>query len=440
MNVYERRRAAFADSMQEAVAIVPAAHHAVRNADTEYEYRQNSDFYYLTGFSEPEAVLVITPGREPRDTLFLRPRDRSMEIWTGRRVGVDGATDELGMQAARPIGDLEANLHEYLLGASSLFYGVGHDAATDRIVFAAVDRARHAVRRGGTAPNGYVEPGTVLHEMRLFKSEDEIALMRRAAEATHAGHVAGMRATRDGLYEYELEATIEYRYRMAGARDVAYPSIVAGGKNACTLHYHSNRDVLRDGDLVLVDSGAEFDAYACDVTRTWPVGGRFSPEQRALYEIVLRAQLAGIDEVRPGRPFVAYHDAAVRVLTEGLIDLGLVTGSLDGAIESNAYADFYPHRTGHWLGLDVHDAGRYRDGEAYRALRPGMVMTVEPGLYIQPDLDCDERFKGIGIRIEDDILCTSGEPENLTSSIPKTVAEIEAVVGADVALVGTTRS
>ena len=436
MNVYERRRAAFADSIGDDVAIIPAANHAFRNADTEYEYRQNSDFYYLTGFSEPEAVLVIAPGRKERDTLFLRTRDRAMEIWTGKRVGVDGALAELGMHAAFPIAELEARLHEYLLGATTAYYGVGRDAAHDRIVFGAVERARHAVRRGGTAPGGYLEPGKILHEMRLFKSEEELALMRRAAAATHAGHTAGMEASHDGLFEYELEAIIEYRYRMAGAQDVAYPSIVAGGANACILHYNSNRERLRGGDLVLVDSGAEFDAYACDVTRTWPVGGRFSAEQKAIYEIVLRAQLAGIDEVRPGRPFVAYHDAAVRVLTEGLLDLGLLAGSLDGAIESKAYADFYPHRTGHWLGLDVHDAGAYQHGEAYRPLEPGMVMTVEPGLYIQPDLDCDERFKGIGVRIEDDIVCTTGDPENLTASIPKTIAAIEAIVGRAAATVG----
>jgi Xaa-Pro aminopeptidase len=241
-----------------------------------------------------------------------------------------------------------------------------------------------------------------------------------------------MRATRPGLRESELEAIIEYNYRLAGARDVAYPSIVAGGVNATILHYNTNRDVLRDGDLVLVDSGAEFDVYASDVTRTWPVNGKFSAEQRALYEIVLRAQQAGIDQVREGRPYNAYHDAAVRVLTEGLVDVGLLSGSVDTLIEENKFFEFYPHRTGHYLGLDVHDVGRYTDDDkAYRALEPGMVLTVEPGLYVQPDTDVPDRWKGIGIRIEDDILCTTGAPENLTGAIPKTIDEIESIVGCD---------
>jgi Xaa-Pro aminopeptidase len=288
------------------------------------------------------------------------------------------------------------------------------------------------VRRGGKAPQSFVEPGVVLHEMRLRKSESELAIMRRAATASLAGHEAGMRATRPGLGEWELEAVIEYNYRLAGAQDVAYPSIVAGGANATILHYNTNRDVLRDGDLVLVDSGAEVDVYASDVTRTWPVNGKFSAEQRALYEIVLRAQKAGIQEVRTGKSYNAYHDAAVRVLTEGLVDVGLLSGSIDSLIEENKFFEFYPHRTGHWIGLDVHDAGRYKnDDDTYRPLEPGMVLTVEPGLYVQPDLDVPERWKGIGIRIEDDVLCTSGEPDVLTAAIPKEIEDIERITGAD---------
>jgi Xaa-Pro aminopeptidase len=299
-------------------------------------------------------------------------------------------------------------------------------------VISAVKAARHEVRRGGTAPQSYVAPGTILHEQRLHKSAEEVALMRRAAAASLAGHTAGMRATRPGLAEFELEAIIEHQYRLAGAQDVAYPSIVAGGVNATILHYNTNRDVLRDGDLVLVDSGAEFDLYASDVTRTWPVNGKFSAEQRALYEIVLRAQLAGIDQVRAGRSYNAYHEAAVRVLTEGLVDVGLLSGSVDSLIEENKYFDFYPHRTGHYLGLDVHDVGRYTEPDkSYRALEPGMVLTVEPGLYVQPDTDVPARWKGIGIRIEDDILCTAGDPENLSGAIPKTLDDIESLVGTD---------
>jgi Xaa-Pro aminopeptidase len=313
-----------------------------------------------------------------------------------------------------------------------MYYDLGFDEELDRKVLAAVKAARYEVRRGGSAPQSFTAPGLVLHEMRLHKNADEIAIMRRAAAASLAGHAAGMRATRPGLGEFELEAVIEYNYRLAGAQDVAYPSIVAGGANATILHYNTNRDVLRDGDLVLVDSGAEVDVYASDVTRTWPVNGKFSAEQRALYDIVLRAQLAGIDQVRPGRSFNAYHEAAVRVLTEGLVDVGLLKGSVDELIESNAFFEFYPHRTGHYIGLDVHDVGAYTESDkSYRKLEPGMVMTVEPGLYVQPDTDVPERWKGIGIRIEDDILCTSGEPDNLTAAIPKTIEEIEALVGTD---------
>lgn len=255
--------------------------------------------------------------------------------------------------------------------------------------------------------------------------------MRRAAAAARAGHEAGMRATRPGTWEYELEAIIEYQYKLAGG-EPAYPSIVAGGVNATILHYNTNREQLRDGDLVLVDSGAEFDVYASDVTRTWPVNAKFSAEQRAIYDIVLQAQKAGIEQVRAGKPFIAYHDAAVRTITEGLVEVGLLKGAVDSLIEENKFFDFYPHRTGHWIGLDVHDVGRYRDDQdAYRTLEPGMVMTVEPGIYVQMDLDVPERWKGIGVRIEDDVLCTKGEPDVLTGAIPKEIDEVEAIVGSD---------
>lgn len=433
MSSYEQRRDAFARGLGDAVAVIPAARHAVRNADTEYEYRQNSDFFYLTGFDEPEALLVVAPHRAgERFVLFLRPRDRTQEIWTGRRLGLEGAVERLGVDAAFPISELAERLPKILVGAPALAYELAVDEDLDRVVLAAVKAARYEVRRGGTAPQAFVAPGHVLHEMRLHKDAAEIAIMRRAAAASLAGHTAAMRATRPGLGEFELEAIVEYAYRRAGAQDVAYPSIVAGGANATILHYNTNRDVLRDGDLVLVDSGAEVDLYASDVTRTWPVNGTFSAEQRVLYDIVLRAQLAGIDRVRAGQPFIAYHEAAVRVLTEGLVDVGLLHGDPAALIESSAFSEFYPHRTGHYLGLDVHDVGRYTESDAtYRLLEPGMVMTVEPGLYVQPDADVPERWKGIGIRIEDDILCTSGEPENLTAAIPKTIEDLERIVGTD---------
>ncbi len=433
MDVYAQRRAALSRALGDAVAVIPSAPAATRNADTEYEFRQNADFYYLTGLNEPEAALVLAPSHATeRCVLFLRPNDREQEIWSGKRVGVDGATRDYRVDAAYPIAELSQRLADFLVGATALHYSIGSDEPFDRKVIAAVKEARWRVRRGGRAPLAYVEPGTLVHEMRLRKDAGELAIMRRAAQATRDGFEAGMRATRPQMWEYELEAIIEHRYRLAGAQATAYPSIVAGGDNATILHYNTNREQLRGGDLVLVDSGSEVDVYASDVTRTWPVSGRFSPEQRAIYDIVLRAQQAGIDQVRPGRSFNAYHDAAVRILTEGLIDIGLLAGSIDSLIEQEKFKAYYPHRTGHWLGLDVHDAGRYKDdNDAYRLLEPGMVVTVEPGLYVQRDIDCDERFKGIGVRIEDDVLCTSAEPENLTGAIPKQLAELEAIVGSD---------
>jgi Xaa-Pro aminopeptidase len=433
MNVYQERRNALRSRLGDAVLIVPAAQHALRNADTEYEYRQDSDLLYLTGFTEPETVLVIAPQRRNEAvTLFLRPRDREKEIWTGRRLGVEAAVEALGVDAAYPIDEFDSRLADFLVGATTLYYAFGRDETFDRRVHAALTEARYRVRRGGTAPNTFVEPATLVHELRLRKSPAEIETMRRAAQISRIGHIAAMSATRPGLHEYELEAIIEFQYHLHGAQDVAYPSIVASGDNACILHYNSNRDQLRDGTLVLVDSGCEFDGYASDVTRTWPVNGRFTPEQRAIYDIVLRAQETAIEHVRPGEPFDAYHQVAKRVLTEGLIDLGILRGTIDGCIESKAIDAFYPHRAGHWLGLDVHDAGRYKEfDDSYRALEPGMVLTVEPGLYIQPDGDADERFRGIGVRIEDDVLCSAGGPEILSAGIPKTIADLEALVGAD---------
>lgn len=428
---FARRRAEFAQRIGDGVAIVPAAPERPRNADTQYEFRQDSDFYYLTGFNEPGAVLIVAPrGERERTILFLRPRDRAKEIWEGKRLGVERAVEALGVDAAHPIDELDAKLGAYLVGHETLYYGLAKDEGFDRRVFAALAQARFAVRRGGKAPQAFVEPGTILHEMRLHKDAQELETMRRAAAITRLGHVAAMRATRPGRFEYELEALLEYEYHRSGAQSVAYPSIVAGGDNATILHYSTNRDVLAPGTLVLVDSAAELDDYASDVTRTWPVSGRFTPEQRAVYEIVLRAQKAAIEDVRPGKPFDAYHETAVKVLCEGLIALGVLKGSLDEALETHAYRDYYMHRTGHYIGIDVHDVGRYRaEDDSSRILEPGMTMTVEPGLYFHRDLECDERFKGIGVRIEDDILCTQEGPVNLSPDIPKEIDEVEALVG-----------
>lgn len=401
----------------------------MRNADTEYEFRQNSDFLYLTGFPEPEAVAVLRGGAQPCFTLFVRPRNRSAETWTGRRYGIEGARSEFGADRAFPIAELENRLPELLENTETLAYDFGNDESRDRLVHAAIKTVRERTRRGGRSPEQFISPGKLLHEHRLRKSAAEIQTLREAARITAAGFAAGMRATRPDLPEYALEAIIEAEYFRLGAQSVAYPSIVAGGVNAVILHYNTNRDSLRDGSLVLVDSGCELDSYASDVTRTWPVGGRFSSEQRAVYEIVLRAQEAAMLECVAGRPFDAYHHAATAVIIDGLKELGILSGSRDEILEKKSYLDYYMHRTGHWLGLDVHDAGRYTDGAVYRPLEPEMVLTVEPGIYIAEDAAVDERFRGIGVRIEDDVRITGGPPENLTAAIPKAVAELEAIVG-----------
>ncbi|MDQ2992266.1 MAG: Xaa-Pro aminopeptidase [Candidatus Eremiobacteraeota bacterium] len=428
---YSERRRRILDGISGDVMIVPGARQLTRSNDTEFSFRQSSDFFYLTGFDEPDALLVLAPQHAGhKSILFLRERDRIKEIWNGRRLGSAAAPGALGIDAAYPIEELADRLPEYIVGARTLHYTFGADESRDRTVQAALDAARAKARRDNHAPARFADPAIPIHEMRLFKTDDEIAIMRRAAEATRRGHVAAMRATRPGLHEYEIEATIEYEYARAGAQCPAYESIVGTGENATILHYVTNRDVLKEGDLLLVDSGAEVDCYTCDVTRTWPVNGRFSAEQRAIYEIVLAAQEASIARVHAGAPRNAFHEVSVRVIAEGLIDLGLLKGSADEAIEKETYKDFYMHGTGHWLGLDVHDVGSYLDAEDKpRLLQAGMVTTVEPGIYVQRDLDVDERFKGIGVRIEDDILVTAGGNDNLTQAIPKTIAEIEALVG-----------
>ncbi len=418
---YAGRRNKFAAAIGGGVAIIPGARERLRNNDTEYDFRQDSDFYYLTGFTEPDAVLVVAPGNEQeRSVIFVRPKDRAQEIWTGRRLGVQAAPEQLGVDAAYEVGEFDSRLAVYLANAERLYYAFGRDEAFDRRVLEALTSARTRTRRKGRTPDQFIEPGTILHEMRLHKDADEIATMRHAALVTATGHRAGMNATRPGVHEYEIEAIVECAYAGNGAQALAYPSIVAGGDNATILHYNTNRMALADGQLVLMDSGCELDLYASDVTRTWPVNGRFTPEQRAIYEIVLAAQQAGIEQVRPGVSCREFHNTCVRVVTEGLLDLGLLSGSVQENIENKRFFDFFMHGSGHWLGLDVHDVGRERDdNDEYRMFEPGMVTTVEPGIYVNRDLDCDERFKGIGVRIEDDILVTRDGNENLTAAIPE---------------------
>lgn len=426
MEPYSTRRHRFARALEGGVAVLPAASERFRNSHTEYEFRQDSDFAYLTGFDEPDAVLIVAPQRESeREVIFLHPRDRERELWTGRRLGVQAAPDRLGVDAAYALDELDSLLARYLENADFLYYAIGRDERFDRRIHAALQLASRP-------PRTIADPGVLLDEMRIVKDDAEIAAMRRAGAISAEGHRAAMAATRPDMDEYRLEALIEYEYFKNGARAVAYPSIVAGGVNATILHYSTNRERLRDGDLVLVDSGCEYGLYASDVTRTWPVNGTFSPEQRAIYEVVLAAQLAGIERVKPGEPCRAFHRECVRVVTEGLIDLGLLSGSVDENVEKERYRTYFMHGSGHWLGLDVHDRGSVRRGDAERVFEPGMVTTVEPGVYVHEDAPCADAFKGIGVRIEDDILVTASGHENLTGAAPKSVAEIEALVGSAV--------
>jgi Xaa-Pro aminopeptidase len=416
-----------------AAALVPTARAKFRNHDTEYRFRPDSDFWWLTGFAEPQSVLLLLPperDRGARSVLFLRDNDRAQEIWSGRRLGVAAAPEALGVDDAYPISELWKRAPELLEGSTKLVYRAGTDEERDREVFAMLTRLRGQSRSPLPVPREFVDPSLVLHELRLFKDDAELARMRRAAEITAAAHVAAMRESRVGLREHEVEARIEYEFRRRGATGPAYGTIVAGGANACILHYVDNGEELRGDELVLIDAGAEHEYYASDVTRTFPVGGRFSPEQRALYEVVLRAQLDAIERVRPGARFDDVHQAALRTLVAGLCELGLLEGPPEKALASEAYKRFYMHRTSHWLGLDVHDCGAYVVDGKSRELVPGMVLTVEPGLYVSSDeATVEPRWRGIGIRIEDDVLVTPEGNEVLTSAVPKSVDELERICG-----------
>ncbi len=430
MHPFDHRRRQALQRFAGGVAIIPAARVAIRSNDTEYPFHQDPDFRYLTGFEEPDAVLVLAPEHpHHRSVLFLRPRDREAELWTGPRLGVEAAPSVLGVDAAYPIAELDERLAHLLVGADVLYAALGRDDAFDRRVLGALDRARALTRRKGRAPRRIADPGLVLHEMRLRKSAEELAAIRTAARITVGAHLAAMRATMPGIHEYELQAILECEYRRHGAVP-SYEPIVAGGERATILHYVRNDRRIADGELVLVDSGCAYDGYAADVTRTWPANGRFTAEQRALYEIVVRAFDAAAACVRPATPQRAMHDAAARMIAEGLRDLGLLRGSLDEIMERESYRAYFPHGTGHWLGLDVHDVGAYRDeDDRPRLFEPGMVTTVEPGIYVPRDADCPDAFKGIGIRIEDDILVTASGHENLSAALPKHPDEIEALVG-----------
>jgi Xaa-Pro aminopeptidase len=446
MKSYAERRATLIAQMQAkggGVAIIPTAPEAIRNGDADYPYRHDSYFYYLSGFTEPNAVIVLVAavGKAPQAILFCNEKNLEREIWEGHRHGPEAARSQFGFDAAFPIAALNAQMPTLLAGAAALFYALGSNAGLDAQIQGWLHEVRSKSRLGIAAPVCAYDLHALLNEMRLLKDSSEIAIMRRAAAISGEAHARAMRMSRPGLREYHLEAELLHEFRRHGSQAVAYNSIVATGANSCVLHYRAGDAELKAGDLVLIDAGCELDSYASDITRTFPVNGVFSGPQKALYEIVLAAQAAALGATGPGQRFIDGHDAAVRVLAQGMLDTGLLerdkVGTVDDVIAKDAYRQFYMHRTGHWLGMDVHDVGEYRDQTAaagsndekpWRVLQPGMMVTVEPGIYVRPAEGVPEQFWHIGIRIEDDVLVTDTGCEVISHGAPKTVAEIEAIM------------
>lgn len=427
-----RRKALMAQMVPNSIAILPAAAVAIRNRDVEHVYRQDSDFQYLSGFPEPEAVIALIPGREHGEyVLFCRERNPERELWDGLRAGQEGAVSDYGADDAFPIADIDEILPGLIEGRERVYSAMGSNPEFDRRLMDWINVIRSKARLGAQPPNEFVALDHLLHDMRLYKSAAEVKVMRAAADISARAHVRAMQACRAGLYEYSLEAELDYEFRKGGAKMPAYGSIVAAGRNGCILHYQQNDAPLREGDLVLIDAGCEIDCYASDITRTFPVSGRFSPEQKAIYELVLKAQAAAFSEIAPGKHWNHAHEATVRVITTGLVELGLLEGDVQALIDSEAYRAFYMHRAGHWLGMDVHDVGEYKVGGEWRVLEPGMALTVEPGIYIGADNQAvAKKWRGIGVRIEDDVVVTRQGCEILTSGVPRTVAEIEALMQA----------
>lgn len=424
---FSRRRQRLMEMMEpNSIAILPGAVEKTRNRDVEFPFRQDSDFWYLTGFPEPEAVLALIPGREQGEfVLFCRDKDEAAETWTGFRYGPAGAVSHFGADDAFPIDDIDDILPGLIEGRERVYYDIGHDEKLDRQVMQWVNQIRSRARMGAQPPGEFQTLTHHLHDLRLVKSAAEIKLMRHAGQISAAAHVRAMKAVKPGMYEYQLEAEYIHEFMQQGARSPAYPSIVGGGANGCTLHYIENSAKLADGDLVLVDAAGEYQNYASDITRTFPVNGTFSAAQRAVYDIVLEAQHQAIAYATPEYDWNAGHEAAVKVLTQGLKDLGILDGELNELIETKAYQPYYMHRTGHWLGLDVHDVGDYKVDGRWRQLEPGMTLTAEPGLYIPLHAEVDDKWKGIGIRIEDDVLVTKESPDVLSRDVPKDPNEIE---------------
>jgi Xaa-Pro aminopeptidase len=431
---YQQRREALMSKIGHGVAIFRSAPMAVMHNDVEYNFRQDSDFFYLTGFNEAQAVAVLSPHHpEHRFVLFVLPKDREQEIWSGYRCGVEAAKEIYGADEAYSIAELDEKLPQYLEKSDRIYYHLGRDRAFNEKILNHWQSLMRTYPKRGTGPIAIEDTGPILHSMRLIKTKVELELMRKAADIAVEAHNYAMKVTAPGIYEYEVQAEIEHIFRKRGAMGPAYPSIVASGANACVLHYVENNRQMQDNELLLIDAGCAYNYYNSDITRTFPVGGKFTAEQKTLYELVLEAQKQAIAQVQPGNPYNLVHDTAVRVLTEGLVEIGILKGEIDKLIEEEKYKPFYMHRTGHWLGLDVHDVGVYQHGDDNpQILQPGQVLTVEPGLYIVPDTkpaedqpEIDERWVGIGIRIEDDVLVTPTGHEVLTAGVPKEVDQVE---------------
>jgi Xaa-Pro aminopeptidase len=430
---YQERREQLMAKIGTGTAIFKSAPVAVMHNDVEYAFRQDSDFFYLTGFNEPEAVAVLAPHHEEhRFILFVQPKERDKEVWTGYRTGVDAAKEKFGADEAYPIAELNEKLPKYLEKADRIYYHLGRDRTFNDTVLKHWQKLMAGYPKRGTGPMAIESTNPILHAMRQVKSPTELELMRQAVAISVEAHNQAREFTQPGRYEYEVQAELEHLFRRRGGMGPAYPSIVASGANSCVLHYIENNRQMQDNELLLIDAGCVYEYYNADITRTFPVGNRFTSEQKILYEIVLKAQLEAIAQVQPGNPYNLFHDTAVRILVEGLMDLGLLAGDIEEIIKEEKYKPFYMHRTGHWLGLDVHDAGVYKHGENWQSLQPGHVVTVEPGLYIGPDIEptegqpaIDDRWRGIGIRIEDDVLVTAEGHEVLTAGVPKSVEEME---------------
>ena len=430
--VFATRRADFMAAIgTNAVAVVRSLPERLRNGDAYHPFRQESDVVYLSGFVEPDTTLVLRPGAETeRIVMFVRPRDPELETWDGRRVGIEGAKERYGADAAYPASELPAKLGELIANFDELHFALGLDDEMDRLVTSAIARLRKSEKKGKRPPRAVIDPRVALHELRLFKRPEELAALRRAAEISSEAHVLAMKTGKPGAFEHELEAVINYTFRRRGGTGPGYSTIVGAGDNATILHYVENRCAIADGDLVLVDAGCEVDHYTADITRTWPANGRFTPAQRDVYEIVLATQIAAVQMAKPGATIDQIHEFCVRSLTEGMIELGLLHGTADDRIADLSYRRFYMHGTSHWLGLDVHDAGAYMVGGKARLLQPNMVITVEPGLYISAAAtDVPPELRGIGVRIEDDVAITAGDPDVLTAACPKRIDELEAITG-----------